>query len=103
MCPYLEIQFRYENDDIFMVYALQTKTLGISYSTFLLLYYRKYCLSACDVEEPELKFNIDQYTDTTLITKPVIYISVQEIVDTHHVSYTLIIPPYLLTPTLNSL
>ena len=67
------------------------------------LCYRKYCLSACDVEEPELKFNIDQYTDTTLITKPVIYISVQEIVDTHHVSYTLIIPTYLLTPTLNSL
>ena len=47
--------------------------------------FRKYCLSACEVEEPELKFNIDQYTDLTLITKPVIYISVQEIVDTHQV------------------
>ncbi|XP_048258787.1 ras GTPase-activating-like protein IQGAP1 isoform X2 [Haliotis rufescens] len=45
--------------------------------------FKKYCLAACDVEEPEVKFNIDQYTDVTMITKPVVYISVQEIVDTH--------------------
>ncbi|KAH3833286.1 hypothetical protein DPMN_106592, partial [Dreissena polymorpha] len=45
--------------------------------------FKKYCLMACDVEEPEVKFNIDQYTDVTMIIKPVIYISIQEIVDTH--------------------
>jgi len=32
-----------------------------------------------------VKFNIDQYMDVTMITKPTIYISIQEIVDTHQV------------------
>ncbi|KAL5004093.1 hypothetical protein ScPMuIL_017549 [Solemya velum] len=45
--------------------------------------FKKYCMAACDVEEPEYKFNIDQFTDVSMITKPVIYISVQEICDTH--------------------
>lgn len=45
--------------------------------------FKKFCVAACEVEEPEGKFNIDQYTDVTMITKPVIYISIQEIVDTH--------------------
>ena len=35
------------------------------------------------VEEPENHFNIDEYTDVVMVTKPVIYISVQEICDTH--------------------
>lgn len=35
------------------------------------------------VEEPEGHFNIDEYTDVVMVTKPVIYISVQEICDTH--------------------
>ncbi|XP_012941932.1 ras GTPase-activating-like protein IQGAP1 isoform X2 [Aplysia californica] len=45
--------------------------------------FKKYCLSACDVEEPEARFNVDQYSDVTMIAKPVVYISVGEIVDTH--------------------
>ncbi|XP_076443787.1 ras GTPase-activating-like protein IQGAP1 isoform X2 [Babylonia areolata] len=45
--------------------------------------FKKYCLQACDVEEPEVRFNVDQYSDLVMITKPVIYISVAEIVDTH--------------------
>ncbi|BFY98703.1 hypothetical protein BsWGS_01743 [Bradybaena similaris] len=45
--------------------------------------FKKYCLAACDVEDPEVRFNIDQYSDVTMITKPVVYISVGEIVDTH--------------------
>ncbi|KAH9500962.1 Ras GTPase-activating-like protein iqgap1 [Bulinus truncatus] len=45
--------------------------------------FKKYCLAACDVEEPEVRFNVDQYSDVTMITKPVVYISVGEIVDTH--------------------
>ena len=48
--------------------------------------HRKYCAQACEVEEPEVRFNIDQYSDVIMITKPVIYISVGEIVDTHSVS-----------------
>jgi hypothetical protein len=55
------------------------------YEMALVICFRKYCIAACDVEEPEVKFNIDQYTDVTMITKPVIYISIQEIVDTHQV------------------
>jgi len=45
--------------------------------------FKKYCLQACDVEEPEVKFNVDQYSDVTMIAKPVVYISVGEITDTH--------------------
>ena len=39
----------------------------------------------CEVEEPEVRFNMDQYTDVTRVTKPVIYISIAEIIDTHKV------------------
>ena len=35
------------------------------------------------MEEPEVHFNIDEYTDVVMLTKPAIYISVQEICDTH--------------------
>ena len=35
------------------------------------------------MEELEAKFSMDQYTDVTRVTKPVIYISVAEIIDTH--------------------
>lgn len=45
--------------------------------------FKKYFLEICDVEEPEVYFNMDQYTDVTRITKPIIYISIAEIVDTH--------------------
>ncbi|OWF47735.1 ras GTPase-activating-like protein IQGAP1 isoform X2 [Mizuhopecten yessoensis] len=45
--------------------------------------FKHYCMMACDVEELEPKFNVDQYSDIVTITKPVIYISVSEICDTH--------------------
>ena len=44
---------------------------------------RKYFKAVCDVDEPEVLFNMDQYTDVTRVTKPVIYISIQEMIDTH--------------------
>ncbi|KAK7450216.1 hypothetical protein BaRGS_00039964 [Batillaria attramentaria] len=50
--------------------------------------FKQYCLAACDVEEPEERFNVDQYSDVVMIAKPVIYISVQEIVDTHSLLLT---------------
>lgn len=37
----------------------------------------------CNVPEPEEEFAIDQYTEATLIAKPVIYITLAEICDTH--------------------
>ena len=39
----------------------------------------------CSVEEPEQVFNMDQYSDVTCITKPVIYMSISEIVEMHKV------------------
>ena len=44
---------------------------------------RKYFRLVCDVDDPEVRFNMDQYTDVTRVTKPVIYISIQEMIDTH--------------------
>ena len=35
------------------------------------------------MEEPEVEYNIDQYSDAALIAKPNIYISLAEICDTH--------------------
>ena len=40
-------------------------------------------MAASNVEEPESKFNIDEYSDVVMLTKPVIYISIKEICDTH--------------------
>ncbi|XP_077989473.1 ras GTPase-activating-like protein IQGAP1 isoform X2 [Glandiceps talaboti] len=45
--------------------------------------FRQYFAAACQVPELETKFNMDEFTDFTTTTKPVIYISAQEICDTH--------------------
>lgn len=45
--------------------------------------FRKFFLAASLVEQPERKFNIDEYSDVVMLTKPVIYISIKEICDTH--------------------
>lgn len=60
---------------------------------FVTIYYnlivlRKYFKTICSVEEPESHFNVDQYTDLTRVTKPVICISLAEIIDTHKVRHT---------------
>lgn len=47
---------------------------------------RRFFLSACDVPSLEDKFNVDQYSDLVTVSKPVIYISIGEIVNTHTVS-----------------
>jgi len=46
---------------------------------------RRYFGAICEVEEPEVMFNMDQYSDVTRITKPIIYISIGEIVEMHKV------------------
>ncbi|XP_015773072.1 PREDICTED: ras GTPase-activating-like protein IQGAP1, partial [Acropora digitifera] len=45
--------------------------------------FKRFFLEVSTVEEPENHFNIDEYTDVVMVTKPAIYISVQEICDTH--------------------
>lgn len=47
---------------------------------------RNFFQAACDVPEPEEKFNIDEYSDMVTLSKPVIYISIEEIINTHSVS-----------------
>ncbi|MBZ3881631.1 Ras GTPase-activating-like protein IQGAP2 [Sciurus carolinensis] len=45
--------------------------------------FRNYFKEACNVPEPEEKFNMDKYTDLVTVSKPVIYISIEEIINTH--------------------
>ncbi|XP_035991588.1 ras GTPase-activating-like protein IQGAP1, partial [Fundulus heteroclitus] len=45
--------------------------------------FRRFFLAACDVPSLEDKFSVDQYSDLVTVTKPVIYISIGEIINTH--------------------
>ncbi|NWX14098.1 IQGA2 protein, partial [Aegotheles bennettii] len=45
--------------------------------------FRNFFQAACDVPEPEEKFNIDEYSGMVTLSKPVIYISIEEIINTH--------------------
>ncbi|NWW84564.1 IQGA1 protein, partial [Rhynochetos jubatus] len=45
--------------------------------------FRRFFQAACEVPELQDKFNIDEYSDLVTLTKPVIYISIGEIVNTH--------------------
>lgn len=49
---------------------------------------RGFFQSACDVPELEEKFNIDEYSDMVTLSKPIIYISIEEIINTHSVNPT---------------
>ena len=46
---------------------------------------RQFFQAACDVPEPEEKFNVDEYSDMVTLSKPIIYISIEEIINTHSV------------------
>ena len=59
--------------------------LFLKYISSIHPFSRKYFRNVCDVEEPEIHFNMDQFTDVTRVTKPVIYISIAEIIETHKV------------------
>ena len=48
--------------------------------------FRGFCQKVCDVAEPEDAFNIDEYSDFVNPSKPIVYMSVKEIIDTHAVS-----------------
>uniref|UniRef100_A0A3P8VWU5 IQ motif containing GTPase activating protein 2 n=1 Tax=Cynoglossus semilaevis TaxID=244447 RepID=A0A3P8VWU5_CYNSE len=45
--------------------------------------FRVFFQLACDVPEPEEKFNIDEYSDMVTLSKPIIYISIEEVINTH--------------------
>ncbi|XP_036453968.1 ras GTPase-activating-like protein IQGAP2 isoform X2 [Colossoma macropomum] len=45
--------------------------------------FRVFLQAACDVPAPEEKFNVDEYSDMVTLSKPVIYISIEEIINTH--------------------
>nr|XP_046254212.1 ras GTPase-activating-like protein IQGAP3 isoform X2 [Scatophagus argus]XP_046254213.1 ras GTPase-activating-like protein IQGAP3 isoform X2 [Scatophagus argus]XP_046254214.1 ras GTPase-activating-like protein IQGAP3 isoform X2 [Scatophagus argus] len=45
--------------------------------------FRKFLTCVCDVPEPEDRFNMDEYSEVLIVHKPVIYISVSELLNTH--------------------
>ena len=59
----------------------------------MLTYPSHYFTRAAEVETSEEHFNIDEYSDVTQVSKPVIYIAPYEIYYTHLVSSVL--PPVL--------
>ena len=57
--------------------------MNVAMLGLFLLHFRRFFLEVSTVEEPENHFIIDEYRDVVMVTKPAIYISVQEICDTH--------------------
>ncbi|XP_064104018.1 ras GTPase-activating-like protein IQGAP1 [Macrobrachium nipponense] len=45
--------------------------------------FKAFFRQCCEVEDPEVVYNVNHYSEATLIVKPTIYISVQEICETH--------------------
>ncbi|NWX74649.1 IQGA3 protein, partial [Alca torda] len=45
--------------------------------------FRRFISAACCVPEPEERFNMDEYSEMVAVAKPVIYITVGELIDTH--------------------
>uniref|UniRef100_A0A663DU29 IQ motif containing GTPase activating protein 3 n=1 Tax=Aquila chrysaetos chrysaetos TaxID=223781 RepID=A0A663DU29_AQUCH len=45
--------------------------------------FRRFISAACCVPEPEERFNVDEYLDMVAVAKPVIYITVGELINTH--------------------
>lgn len=42
-------------------------------------------MCVCDVPEPEDRFNMDEFSELLIVNRPVIYISVSELLNTHKV------------------
>jgi len=58
---------------------------GILGLTKEVLLCRRFISAACCVPEPEERFNVDEYSEMVAVAKPVIYIMVGELIDTHKV------------------
>ncbi|XP_034534751.1 ras GTPase-activating-like protein IQGAP3 [Notolabrus celidotus] len=45
--------------------------------------FRKFLSCVCDVPEPEERFEMDEYSELLIVNKPVVYISISELLNTH--------------------
>ncbi|KAI3360710.1 hypothetical protein L3Q82_012851, partial [Scortum barcoo] len=45
--------------------------------------FRKFLVCVCDVPEPQDRFNMDEYSEQLIVNKPVVYISISELLNTH--------------------
>ncbi|XP_072572239.1 ras GTPase-activating-like protein IQGAP3 isoform X3 [Paramormyrops kingsleyae] len=45
--------------------------------------FSKFLRAACDVPEPEERFNMDEYSEMVILNKPLVYISISELINTH--------------------
>uniref|UniRef100_A0A672FMI2 IQ motif containing GTPase activating protein 3 n=1 Tax=Salarias fasciatus TaxID=181472 RepID=A0A672FMI2_SALFA len=45
--------------------------------------FRRLLVSVCDVPEPEDRFGMDEYSELLIVNRPVVYISVSELLNTH--------------------
>ncbi|NXE14713.1 IQGA2 protein, partial [Lophotis ruficrista] len=45
--------------------------------------FRRFISAACCVPEPEERFNVDEYSEMVALAKPVVYVTVGELVNTH--------------------
>ena len=46
---------------------------------------RRFICRACQVPEPEEHFAVDEYADMVAVSKPMVYITVGELINTHKV------------------
>lgn len=71
-------RFRWVSGDL----ALRCRVGGGSDGVVCL---RRFLQSVCDVPEPEDRFSMDEYSELLIVNRPVIYISVSELLNTHKV------------------
>lgn len=45
--------------------------------------FRRFLVAVCDVPEPEDRFSVDEYSELLIVNKPVVYISLCELINTH--------------------
>ncbi|KAM6967424.1 ras GTPase-activating-like protein IQGAP3 [Aplochiton taeniatus] len=45
--------------------------------------FRKFLRAACDIPEPSERFDMDEYSEMVILNKPVVYISISELLNTH--------------------
>lgn len=51
---------------------------------------RKFLRAVCDVPEPGERFDMDEYSELVIVNRPVIYISISELLNTHKVCVSLL-------------
>ena len=50
---------------------------------------RNYFSEICNVQDADEHFGIDEFSDLIVLTKPVVYLNLQDICDTHKVNASL--------------